>query len=190
MTDNLSSSEPRPSSENKEVPIMCRPVKSEYDEYDESTADESPEQDIIQCSYEGCDNIAQKRGYCCRRHGKEKIRLNDNVSSSEPRPSSEDKEFPMMCCPGKSEYDESTNDKSPEQDFMQDQDVMDREDDTTYYESKSKRTHSSENQVCKNQTTVSSANLDSEDEEELGAFIYKSSRTARMRAEANSAITK
>ena len=62
--------------------------------------------------------------------------------------------------------------------------------DTTYYESESKRTHSSENQVCENQSTVSSANLYSDEEEELGALIYKSSRTAKMRAEANSAKTK
>ena len=46
------------------------------------------------------------------------------------------------------------------------------------------------NQVRKNQTAVSSANLDSEEEEELGALIYNSSQTAKMRAEANSAKTK
>ena len=62
--------------------------------------------------------------------------------------------------------------------------------DTTYYASESKRTHSNENQVCKNQTTVSSDHFDSEEEEELGALIYKSSRTAKMIAESNLSKTK
>ena len=143
-----------------------------------------------QCSFEGCDNITIARG-CCRKHAnsnihsKESNNFSTNDADSDHQPQNGEQEGPLVCLPAVKRVNKKSNHC-----VTQDQAAMNREDDTTYYESESKRAHSNENQVCKNQTTVSSDHLESEEEEELGALIYKSSRTAKMIAESNLSKTK
>ena len=85
----------------------------------------------------------------------------------------------------KDEYEGKQVDSGPTDRHRLPEPIVSSEDESLIRPKQGKPSHLDEKQINKPRSYSKLAMFDSDEEEELGALIYKSSRTAKMRAEAN-----